>query len=139
MTNEPAIQILYGLDLSEWIRSRIPRMQKKLTGTCIGFGDDQRLLGAVIFTDYTGRSIQCSIATDSPGWCSRRTLQAIFGYVFNTCSCVRTTALVASDNAKSIELVTRLGYRLEGTIRDHFDDGIDMLVFGMLKEECRWL
>lgn len=139
---EPRIRILHGLDLCEWIASRIKRTTHTLKGPCIGFGDDKRILAAIVFTDYTGRSIQCSLAADSPAWCSRRTLREIFTYVFNTCGCIRFTVLVASDNHRSLSLIRRLGFREEGSMRNHYDDGVHLMIFGMLKQEAEekgWL
>lgn len=109
-------------------------------GPCvsIGIGDADRLLAAVLYTDYTGHSIQLSIAAESVRWCSRRTVKEIFSYPFNDLACLRVTALVASDNTRSISLVERTGWKKEGLLRKGFGD-VDMIVYGMLREECRWL
>lgn len=136
MSGEPRIKIIHGCDFSEWIAARIPRLPYKLKGTCIGFGDDQRLLAAAIFTDYTGRSIQCTFAADSPAWCSRRTVRETFAYVFGTCSCVRFTVMVASDNERSLTLIERLGFRREGRMRNFYDEHVDLMIYGMLKHEA---
>lgn len=134
------LQIIHGCDFSEWVRKRVPRLVRPLSsGYSIGIGDDQRLLAAAVFTDYTGRAMQCTLASDTPAWCSRRTLRALFAYPFNDCSCVRLTVLVASDNARSLSLSGRLGFKVEGRMREHFDEGVDLMVLGMLRHECKWL
>lgn len=137
MNSEPRIKIIHGCNFSEWVNARIPRLPYKVKGTCIGFGDSRRLLAAVVFHDYTGRSIQCSLAAESPAWCSRRALRESFAYVFETCGCVRFTVMAASDNERSLSLIRRLGFREEGRMRDHYADGVDLVIFGMLKHEAK--
>ena len=49
------------------------------------------------------------------------------------------TFVVKSDNLASLEMMPRLGAVEEGRIRHTFGEHVDGIVFGMLKEECRWL
>lgn len=63
-------------------------------------------------------------------------LHAIFDYPFQTCR--RITVLVSSNNFRSKRFVEHLGFTQEGRLRCGAPDG-DLLVFGMLKEECRWI
>lgn len=46
--------------------------------------------------------------------------------------------VTAADNAPMIACLHKLGAREEGRLRKWFPGDVDGLVFGMLKEECRW-
>jgi RimJ/RimL family protein N-acetyltransferase len=49
------------------------------------------------------------------------------------------TGLVRVDNIEARRFDENLGFVQEGIIRRGADDGTDMILYGMLKEECRWL
>lgn len=133
------LQLIYGCDFTKWAKKRIPRMHIGFgPAVSIGVGDDERLLAAVIYSQYTGHSMQLSVAADSPAWCSRRTLRAFFTYPFKDAGCIRVTGMVASDNEPSLSLCERLGFVREGVLRKALGE-IDVVVFGMLREECKWL
>jgi len=82
--------------------------------------------------------MEISFATRSTKWPSRRYIRAVFRYVFYQLGKARCTALVLANNEKSANLVERLGFRLEGRARK-VNKGTDLLIYGMLKEECRWI
>jgi len=135
------IYIVGGCDLREWVRSRIPGMKDKFsdTATCIGFGDEKRLLGAVVYSDYNGYDMRASIAVEpKSNWASRRVLRALFRYPFIDNNCIRLTVLCAKKNKTSRSMVERMGFKYEGNMRWGFGDD-DLIAYGMLKEECRWI
>lgn len=47
--------------------------------------------------------------------------------------------MVQSDNVKSLKMMRQLGAVGEGLCRHTFGEHVDAVVFGMLKEECKWL
>lgn len=133
------MNILWGLDLRDWVKEKLPVSNLNFqNGVSLGIGDDEKLLAAIVYTDYTGYSMQLSIAAESPRWCSRTALKAIFHYPFNDCNCVRVTACVAKKNTRSRRLVQGLGFKQEGVVRRGFAVD-DLIVYGMLKDECRWI
>lgn len=44
--------------------------------------------------------------------------------------------MVASDNERSVSLIERLGFKREGSLRNFYDDGADLMIYGMLKSEA---
>lgn len=136
---ESRTQLVVGFDaeVAEWVRRHL---DADGFGPCtaLGFAKDGQLIGGVVYHAYRPPNIEMSIATISPDWCSRKGLKAIFEYPFNQLGCKRVTALCDSTNAKAINLVERLGYQHEGTLRQGHPDG-DAEIYGMLASECRWL
>ena len=93
--------------------------------------------GAAAFTHYTGDDIEAHICGEK-GWGTPQVLRASFAYIFGTADCIRCTARVRADRQEAAEIAIRLGFRLEGVLRQA-DNGLDVLLFGMLREECRWV
>ncbi len=108
--------------------------------------ENNNLLCVAAFDNYRRSSsgqalnIECAIAAASPRWATRGTIRAILAYPFCALKVQRMTVFIAVSNVKSAKLVTGLGFKPEGTIRAALDNGEDMLVLGMLREESRrWL
>lgn len=69
-------------------------------------------------------------------------IRKILDYYFNHLRYHKATAGVHSDNGPSQQLHEKLGFRLEGTIRDMVftsGDYVDMLMYGMTASEFRKL
>ncbi len=97
------------------------------------------VIWVVVFSHFCPRNCELTIATDgSKRWATRRALRAIFGYPFRTLGLRRVTFIVRDDNHKSQGLVLRLGASFEGRLRKVFEDTVDGIVYGMLREECSW-
>lgn len=69
---------------------------------------------------------------------TRMFLRALFYYPFLQLHCRRVTALIDDDNERSLRLVEHCGFEQEGRMRHATARG-DVLVYGLLKEHCRWL
>ena len=107
--------------------------------SAIGWERDGRIVAAVVFDQFYWPSICGHIASDgSRAWASREFLHAMFDYPFRQLKCVRITAPVAEDNSDAIRFLVRLGFKEEGRLRRALPDGRDRLIYGILKEECKW-
>lgn len=138
--------VLYGhdADIVEMVRQRIP-LCEGFTEYAVGLGVVKRnkLIGGVVFDQYsaTGEqsNISVSIAFDSPAWATPKTLRQLFRYPFTQLGCRRITALVADDNDASRSAVVRLGFQHEGVLRKFYPGDMDAHIYGLLREECRWI
>lgn len=98
------------------------------------------VLVALVYNNLAHPNIAMHVAARKGAlWCKAEILYHIFAYPFEDLQCARVTAPVLSNNMRSRKLVESLGYTLEGTLRRAAPDGSDWLLYGMLKEECRWL
>jgi RimJ/RimL family protein N-acetyltransferase len=107
----------------------------------IGIVLANKLAAVAIFHDFRSNvpDIQMTMIAEDPRWCTKGALQFLLAYPFETLGCRRVTALVARKNRRSRRLVEGLGWKLEGTCRRAWDGKQDAMVYGMLREECRWL
>jgi len=131
--------------VAAWVASRIRDM-----GTpplrdyeAIGVVRDGQLIGGVIYTEYREIAPGCHDmrmhCAGDPGWLTRATLRAFFGYPFHQLGCIRVTATVARANRRALDMNRRLGFVIEGCIRDGYGPGRDGLLLGMLRRDCRWI
>lgn len=72
-----------------------------------------------------------------PRCVSRRVLRAIFTAAFSQAK--RLTAEVEPDNRRCLHIVQRLGFVYEGYRPLGLEGARDTIVYGMLKEDCRFL
>lgn len=92
-----------------------------------------------MFNNHRPPNIELTIASNGDKtWCNRLTLSGIFAYVFLIAKCNRATALVESTNQPLRAFLCRLGFHQEGILRQGFHSG-DAVIYGMLRDECRWL
>jgi RimJ/RimL family protein N-acetyltransferase len=99
---------------------------------------DGKLLGGVIYSEYTGASIQMHIASFDKRWVCRDGLWVVFDYPFTQLGCKKVFGRVPASNEKALAFDLRLGFTLEHTERDAMPDG-DLHVLSMYREQCRWL
>ena len=102
--------------------------------------EDGELIAGVVFNLYTGPSIMMHVAAE-PGrrWLTRDFLYRCFAYPFIQLKCHRVGGLVREDNLDAQRFDEHLGFKKEGLVRRGADDGTNLILYGMLKEECRWL
>nr|DAG45496.1 MAG TPA: acetyltransferase [Caudoviricetes sp.] len=105
----------------------------------IGLLENGKLVGGVVYNQYTGNGIAMHVAGLRKGWITRRFIRAAFEFPFVYLGCARVTGLVRTDNPVALDFDKRLGFVEEGVIRKGDDDGCDLILLGMLKEECRWI
>jgi RimJ/RimL family protein N-acetyltransferase len=100
--------------------------------------DDMGIIAGVLYNYYTGTNI-CMHVAAVPGrkWLTRQFLFAAFDYPFNQLKVRRVTGLVPAKNEEAIRFDTHLGFELEGRMSHALADD-DMLIFGLLRENCKW-
>ena len=135
-------RIVYRSDrqVADWVAKNLGSQPWAGSFAALGVLDKncKGLIAGVVYHSYDGVNVIMSIAATDPRWARKGILKTIFHYPFTSLGCRRVTALVHEDNTRSQRLVTGLGYKREGSLREAADDGGDMLVYGLLKSECRF-
>lgn len=118
------------------------------TGFCravTAVDNEDNIVFVVVLSNFSDRNIDMQIAA-VPGakWASPREglklFRAVFEYAFDKLGAVRVTGLIRGKNAASRRFSEHLGFKLEGIMRESFDDD-DLCVYGFLKKdfkEHRW-
>lgn len=122
-----------------WALKRVPYVETWGQFTAIGLERDGEPIAATIYHDYTYSNILMSFAA-IPGkrWLTREYLRAIFRYPFVQLGCRRVTGVIASRNSDSLRFAHKLGARVDGVLKHALPDD-DLVVMGILKEDCRWI
>jgi len=125
-------------ELAAWVARRIPHVDS--FGQCAAIGVERggECVGAVVYHEYRGNDIQLSCAATSPRWLSRAALRSIFAYPFIQLQVDRVTAFTPARARATRQFLESTGFIQEGIMRRGFDDD-DCVVYGMLREECKWI
>jgi len=135
--HEP-VTVVYGCDreVAHWVGREL---HEEFTDCrAIGFARNGALIGGVVYHNYREPSIEMSIATTDPKWCTRSILKQCFTYPFKQLGVKRITTLVDAENQPVRAFNERLGFIHEATLKDALHDG-DAALYRMLPDECRWL
>ena len=128
--------------VARWVASRMPIFEFGATPyTAIGLADKSgSLIAGCVYQNYTKTDIHMHAAA-LPGkrWLSKAYLGECFRYPFEQLGCQRVTGLVPGRNEAAQGFDEHLGFVLEGRVRKILPDGDDLIIYGMLREECRWL
>lgn len=133
---------IYGQDarVLDFMGKHLPDCKFNGNESTLGVEQDGGLIAGVVFEGYTGSSISIHVAAlEGRLWLSKEFLFRVFAYPFLQLECNRVTGLVRVDNPKAQKLDEHLGFVREGVMRRGATDGTDYIIYGMLKEECRWL
>lgn len=104
--------------------------------SAIGLITGYQFSAGVIYNNWSEANVCAHIGIT--GKMTPEFLFAIFDYPFNQSKLRRITGLVPKKNAASRKLCEKLGFNLEGSMR-HALPHDDMLVYGMLRKECKWI
>lgn len=106
----------------------------------IGLEHEGKLVAGVVYENKSGANIMMHVASDgSRHWMTPAYLSACFRYPFIQEGCNRITGLVRADNVDAQRFDEHLGFKREGQLRAACTDGTDLIVYGMLKTECRFI
>ena len=134
--------VIYDQDerVIKWVGDRVNEDEFGVGAVGIGLEENGELIAGVVFNMYTKASICMHVAAE-PGrrWMTKDFLWRSFAYPFIQLGCNRITGLVREDNLDAQRFDEHLGFKREGLIRKGCTDGSNMILYGMLREECRWL
>lgn len=140
------MRLVWGLDevVSDYVALQFPIAQARggfNAWKAVGVADDSGLLvGGLVATEYVVHDCKLSIFMSRPDAMRPALLRELFGWAFGEAGLRRITAEIAKRNRQARRYVEHLGFRLEGTLRYGWHDGIDdMTIYGMTGDRCRWL
>ncbi|KQV27846.1 hypothetical protein ASC97_05625 [Rhizobium sp. Root1203] len=129
-----------GEEMVSWAESRISNCRFRDDAYAIGMRDEAGYLGVVVFDAFTTTGCWISVASNgSKNWLTREFILRVFAYPFVQLLYPRLNAFVSVNNQASIDFCEGFGFSREGLMREAGSDGEDLIVFGMLRRECRWL
>jgi len=128
--------------VAKWVASRMPIFEFGSTPyTALGLMNQAgMIIAGCVYQNYTKADIHMHVAAlPDKRWLNRPFLGECFRYPFEQLGCKRVTGLVPSKNTDAQRFDEHLGFIYEGRIRQILPDGDDLIIYGMLREECRFL
>ena len=126
----------------DWIASRAGLSLHAGFMALEAMDDAGRIVGMVGFDGWTPSSVALHVALDTPS-ALRHLIYPVFGLVFDPepegCGKRRINLTVLSTNTRSLALVKHLGFKETHRVKDGWDLGVDIVVFEMRREHCRWI
>lgn len=108
--------------------------------SAIGLERDGELIAGVLFEQHNGPNVMMHVASDgSRHWMTPAYMAACFRYPFLQLKVNRVSGLVRADNADAQRFDEAMGFTREGILREGAADGTDLILYGMLACECRFL
>lgn len=101
-------------------------------------GPDGRVHAACGYDSWTQNAVSMHVALDNPA-ALRALLGPGFRIPFVEFGKGVVLATVLSTNARSLALVPKLGFREVARLREAWAKGVDLVLFEMRREECRFL
>jgi len=141
MTGQTIITIDEQATLLRWAGERTGVADWPADSEALGVLDHENAILAVgVLNHFHDQGAWIHIAADrgSIAWATRATLASMFYVPFVHYGLRRVTGRVAASNRRAMMLNLRLGFVIEGREREALD-GEDVLIFGMLARECRWI
>jgi RimJ/RimL family protein N-acetyltransferase len=97
-----------------------------------------RIHGMIGYDGWTPNAVTMHIALENPA-ALRSLLRPAFRVPFLGLGRQVALASVLGNNARSLALVRSVGFREACRIRDGFAVGVDLVIFEMRRDDCRWL
>jgi len=106
----------------------------------IGLETEDGLIAGVVFDNRCEANIMMHVASDgSRHWMTPAYMSACFGYAFTQEKVNLIIGLVRADNEDAQRFDEHLGFKKRGQLPQACTDGTDLIVYGMLKSECRYI
>jgi hypothetical protein len=97
-----------------------------------------QLLGGVIYTNYTKRTVQMHQAGFAPRWATPQFMFCIYDFPFNVLKVERIIATVPSTNERALLITGKMGFGYVTTIPGVVPGG-DMEILSMSRLQCKYL
>jgi hypothetical protein len=100
---------------------------------------DEEVVGGVIFSNYTGESIQMHVGAATPYWINRDMLWIAFDYPFNQLLVKRIFGHTPENFTDALQFSFKVGFIPIARIEGVFLDDTACIITRMDREDCRFL
>ncbi len=133
------MQVVRGHDeqVRKWVQNELG---EPISGDAraLGLVHDDELIAGIVYHNYKGFMVECSLATTSRKWCQKDVIRAFMSYPFEELGCIRFHATCRKSNKKMRKLFEGLGFKYEGCARQAYDGTEDAMIYSILKDENKW-
>ena len=91
------------------------------------------------FDSFLGKTCQIHVVNFNKKYTPRKLLSAVFEYAFKTAGVETLIGIVNSNNEQAMKYDQHLGFKEAYRFEGMHEDGGDLVVFEMKKDECRFI
>lgn len=121
-----------------WIETRASLSLGTMATAIEAIDETGRIHGMVAYDNWTPNSAMIHLALDSR-MAARYLLGPAFAYPFIDLNREILIGIVRESNEKALKLDFHLGFEVAHTIRNGWDQGENLIVLEMRRDNCRWL
>ena len=123
--------------IGAWVAERVGQSCSWGDFYAMGVELGGKIVAGLVFSDFTGKNAFVHLAVDR----MTRRLPELFDhgtrYAFDQCGLLRVTAPVEETNTKSLNIVRKVGFEQEATLRRAGENGQDSHLFVLWPENFR--
>ena len=105
----------------------------------LGFADSKGLVAGVVFLNYKQHAVDINLGAINAKWASRAAFKMISHFAYEGLAVNRLHASVGKRNKRSRKLLEGVGFKLEGCLKKGFSKDEDMMIYGMVRDDCPWI
>lgn len=106
----------------------------------LGLERDGELVAGVLYEGFNGQNVWMHVAAEpSKRWMTRDYLHYCFHYPFNEMKVARVSGYVNASNVQARRFDEHLGFKPEAVLKGAAQDGGDVIIYCMWREDCRFL
>lgn len=134
-------EFVYGRDeeLVAWAQARIPDCRFRDDARAIGRQKNGEIVGVVVYDTFSTNQCFVHLASGARKWMSPEFAYHAMAFPFIQCGFPRISCIVSEANFLSLRFTRLFGWTEEGRLREAGPNGEDLVLFGMLRHECRYL
>lgn len=101
---------------------------------------DGEIVAAIVYQDPNASNVFMHVAAKpNTRWITRDLIYYTFHFPFVQMGLRRVTGWVESTNYQAIRFDENLGFKREATLKGAGQDGQDVYLYTMFRENCKWL
>lgn len=120
------MRVLYGHDaeISKWVADKIQHVTEFGPCAALGVASGDRFYAGIVFHDYQPecKTIQLSMAAESPRWASRKIIKELLAYPFLQLGVQKVWTATPHTNERAIKFNKGIGFKQEAVLARHFGD-----------------
>lgn len=137
------MKLVFGDDtkVAEWVARRIPHMygRKFENFVAIGVALEGKPVAGVVFNEWVpeARTMQVSIAADTPRWATKGVIRGILHYPFEQQGVNKLWASIPAKNERALKFNLGVGFTREAILRHQYGRKNHAVICSMLANEYR--
>lgn len=130
-------EFIFGQDreVAQWVADRVPYVRDFGSASAIGIRIGGRIRAGVVYHDYQPdyRTMQISVASETPVWARPATIGALLHYPFVQLGVWALFSQMAADNEAAIRFNEKLGFSHPVIVGHVFGPGKHVVITRMLQ------